>query len=575
MLPGTDLVPGSQGTEVSAQINFPFTLYFYGTAYNSAWASSKGTLQFGSNLNPLSSTCLPAGGFGSTIFAYWDNIHTDGPGGGIYTRTTGPAGARLFYIEWRGCVYANGNCSNTVNFEVVLAEPSPNIQVIYGAMNANSQTATVGLQNSDGSQTVSFMCHTAMFLTNVRVTYGLGQCPTATATATATATPVPTCGPGADYEWTSTSNSELVGGTTLVPGSQVDDAALPIQLPFTYVFYGHPYNSVNASTNGNLQFNSSSTAYNNACLPYAPFNDAILAHWDDINMSSSISPQYGIYTSVVGLAPNRRFIVEWIGCLWVNGACNGHVDFEARLWEGQPRGDIEYGIVSSSGGSATVGLQKGNGERINMYLCNSPALAQNLEVTFYQPVCAPTATPTFTATATATATATRTSTSTPTVTSTPMNVLVGHVTFQGPPAQPNAKQSQPVALTLCQTDGSGTANYTLSTDTNGLFALSPVGPGSYNWRIKSPKYLAAAGTFQQFAGTTQVEMGLMKAGDSSNDNRVNIQDFNILKATFGKGAGDPGYDDRADFTGEQLVTTSDFNLLKANFGQVGAAVNCQ
>jgi hypothetical protein len=63
---------------------------------------------------------------------------------------------------------------------------------------------------------------------------------------------------------------------------------------------------------------------------------------------------------------------------------------------------------------------------------------------------------------------------------------------------------------------------------------------------------------------------MLRTGDTNNDNIVNLFDFNVLKISFGKGVGDPGYDDRADFTGDQRVNVSDFTPLKANFGQAGA-----
>jgi hypothetical protein len=43
-------------------------------------------------------------------------------------------------------------------------------------------------------------------------------------------------------------------------------------------------------------------------------------------------------------------------------------------------------------------------------------------------------------------------------------------------------------------------------------------------------------------------MGLMKAGDSNNTNVVNTTDFNIVKATFGRAFGQPGYDARGTST---------------------------
>jgi len=62
----------------------------------------------------------------------------------------------------------------------------------------------------------------------------------------------------------------------------------------------------------------------------------------------------------------------------------------------------------------------------------------------------------------------------------------------------------------------------------------------------------------------------MKAGDANNDNVVSSGDFTLLKGTFGKSQGQPGYHNRADFTGDTVVTSADFTLLKTNFGQGGS-----
>ena len=92
-----------------------------------------------------------------------------------------------------------------------------------------------------------------------------------------------------------------------------------------------------------------------------------------------------------------------------------------------------------------------------------------------------------------------------------------------------------------------------------------------NWRVKDPKYLANAGTVSlPGAGTSSAEMGLMLAGDCNDDNVVNSTDFSILKSTFAKSFGQPGYDDRADLTGDLVVNSTDFSLLRTNFGAGGA-----
>jgi hypothetical protein len=163
-------------------------------------------------------------------------------------------------------------------------------------------------------------------------------------------------------------------------------------------------------------------------------------------------------------------------------------------------------------------------------------------------------------------------TSTPTNTPTPTPVLVGHVTWQGRPAQPNNLQQLPITLTLKL--GTTEVNYPAqATDASGFFTVGvgSLPSGTYDWRVKGPKYLSNSGTVGlSGATTTQAEMRLLLTGDADNNDIVNVTDFSILKSTFGKSAGDPGYDDRADFTGDTTVNIADFSLQKNNFGQVGS-----
>lgn len=182
----------------------------------------------------------------------------------------------------------------------------------------------------------------------------------------------------------------------------------------------------------------------------------------------------------------------------------------------------------------------------------------------------------------------------PTSTPTSTPVIIGHVTWQGRPAQPHPLQQLPITMTLRPSGGGTAAEYTgLTSDASGFFTVS-VGSlpnGSYNWRVKDPKYLANGGTVELTGSqvgklkgsdinlptfqlsnlpTVALEMGLMKAGDCDNNNVVNATDFSILKTSFGKSVGDPGYDDRADLTGDQVVNVTDFNYLRNNFGIGGA-----
>lgn len=161
--------------------------------------------------------------------------------------------------------------------------------------------------------------------------------------------------------------------------------------------------------------------------------------------------------------------------------------------------------------------------------------------------------------------------------------LVGHITWQGRPAQPSALQQLPITLTV--KSGATEANYPIrTTSASGFFTvpLTGLANGSYTWRVKSaqvgatlpdynPGFLAVSGTLTLTgASITNQEMGVQRSGDSNNDNIVNASDFIVLKNTFGKSIGQPGYDNRADFSGDTVVNSSDFILLKNNFGFSGA-----
>ena len=180
---------------------------------------------------------------------------------------------------------------------------------------------------------------------------------------------------------------------------------------------------------------------------------------------------------------------------------------------------------------------------------------------------------TSTPTRTATARSTNTPTNTPvrTATPNPARYLVGHVIWQGRPAQPGNLQQIPVTLTL-SLNGVNTS-FTQTTDASGFFTVSvtSLANNTYAWRAKGSQYLSNAGSVT-LAGlqTTRVDMELMRVGDANNDNAVNVMDYNIMNATMGRSLGDPNYDSRADFNGDNVVNSTDFTLIRANMGASGA-----
>jgi len=146
------------------------------------------------------------------------------------------------------------------------------------------------------------------------------------------------------------------------------------------------------------------------------------------------------------------------------------------------------------------------------------------------------------------------------------------VTWQGIGQPDNRNAGITATLSLCV--GSAAQTYDVTTDAGGYFTVTTGLPdGSYNWRLKGQLNLANTGTLNLLSNAS-LEMGMMKAGDCNGDNVVSAADFSILKGTFGKSVGQPGYDARADFNRDGVVSSVDFSGLKANFGQSGTALSC-
>ena len=359
---------------------------------------------------------------------FWTDLYTvagtsgcaSDPGGcGIFTTTEGVTPSRIFDIEWHAAYYQPTTRLLGADFEVRLFEGSSTIQVVYGDVQinsgANDAQLSVGVQQNNlpgnytlvGCDTTGGTAPPVSTGQRYTYTYSAGTCPTNTPTVTSTPTntpPATTCGANSDYLATSSAGA-IAPGTGLVAGSQCDDCLVSIPLPFSYSLYGVPFNSVNAGSNGNLQFSSGNPAYNNACLPSSSVSYSILRHRDDLDPRPSFNPGDGIYTSASGSAPSRIFNIEWRAVY--HNATSQAANFEVRLYEGQDKFEIVYGTIAQAGSSATIGVQRGTGPQITQFSCNAGSLTPGLKITFTQTSC-------FTSTPTRTFTNTRTATPTPT-----------------------------------------------------------------------------------------------------------------------------------------------------------------
>ncbi|MBN1191991.1 MAG: hypothetical protein JXA46_19725 [Dehalococcoidales bacterium] len=103
--------------------------------------------------------------------------------------------------------------------------------------------------------------------------------------------------------------------------------------------------------------------------------------------------------------------------------------------------------------------------------------------------------------------------------------------------------------------------------------VEDVTPGKYDITVSSPHCLTNLRREVEVNGIfSNVNMCTLREGDANDDDEINIQDFGILAAAYGKNAGDDGYDARADFDRSGRINIADFGLLAVNYGRAAPVV---
>ena len=184
-----------------------------------------------------------------------------------------------------------------------------------------------------------------------------------------------------------------------------------------------------------------------------------------------------------------------------------------------------------------------------------------------------TTTPIASVTATSTSSPTATPTNTATATPNAPATLHGSITLQGRPPPPDSKWVVPLTVQLSAIDAAGQDHSTnLTTNEHGEFTITDLVPATYDIAIKSDTTLQIVQRVVLGEGVISIDFGVLWAGDASNDNKVTLTDLSILITTFGKGAGEADFDERADFNADTYITLLDFSLLASNFEMQGDIV---
>jgi hypothetical protein len=547
--PGINLVSGSQCDDCGITINLPFPYTLYSQTFSSLVASSNGQIDFGGPADRrYTNTCLPDPFTSFAIFSHWTDLSMDYqnvgcdyyPGYpqncGIFTSVSGNSPNRVFNIEYRALSWDN---SLPVHFEVRLYENATRFDIIYAELDtAVSTLSTIGVER-DTAWLTQYQCPTEpnVLVPGVKLAFALTtQCaaptetPTPTATftpthtrtntptSTRTRTPTATVTPAQTGIPTNTAvpGSVILRGHILLPGRPAPPNArwvVPVEGTLRLVSGGPNYDF--ATTTDDSGYFTVNTNLQPGTYLWRTKNPQTMANGGSATLAAGLNNvEMGLL--VEGDANNDNCITGFDFTIVKNSY-------------GRSPNDEGYDSRADFNGDNVVTLSDFNMMKSVFGACGEPPIpAASVS-------------------------------------------LVGHITMQGRPAQPNQRQSVPVSVTL-RINGGSAVRYDAITDQSGFFTITTgLTSGTYTWRVKHAQTLATAGGVDLAIGTNQVEMGLMLAGDANNDNCVTAFDFNILKLSFAKGVGEPGYDARADFNGDGLVTALDFNLIKLNFGNCGAA----
>jgi subtilisin family serine protease len=156
-------------------VPLPFPFSFYGQQYSSVEVSATGYVQFGAPLlgGVFSNTAIPDGSLpNAAIYPFWDDLVVD-LGSSVRTDVVGTAPERQFIIEWRDVSFFS-DFVTPVRFELVLHEDGRILMQYFThdpdpAQKGNS--ATVGLENENGSDAFQYSFDTASLSSGVAILY--------------------------------------------------------------------------------------------------------------------------------------------------------------------------------------------------------------------------------------------------------------------------------------------------------------------------------------------------------------------------------------------------------------------
>ncbi len=150
---------------------------------------------------------------------------------------------------------------------------------------------------------------------------------------------------------------DMSTGTTSLVGVSSDDGASIVQdIGFEFWFVGTKYTQFSANANGLIRLGAVgvTTAFTNA-LTSATNVPQLAVYWDDL----ATGLNGGVKYKVVGTAPNRILVIDWLVTIPRNTTGTAGANFQAWLYEAAGVIEYRYGsgmVVDATNSGASIGL---------------------------------------------------------------------------------------------------------------------------------------------------------------------------------------------------------------------------
>jgi hypothetical protein len=125
---------------------------------------------------------------------------------------------------------------------------------------------------------------------------------------------------------------DMSTGTTQLHGAGADENASAVtNIGFNFVFMGNSYTQFSASSNGLLSLGSTQVASNVYLASGGSTTTPRIAAIASDAITASAADGGGVTSKLIGTAPNRCLVVQWVEYLWYQSTALA--TFQVRLYE--------------------------------------------------------------------------------------------------------------------------------------------------------------------------------------------------------------------------------------------------